>query len=202
MTARPQLLVVDDSPTIRKLVEISFRTTGWSVDYAACGKEAMTLADNRPPDLILLDYVLPDMKGVDVCSMLARSERTSHAPIILMTAKDPTVRADFKGFDSVVGFMAKPFTSADLMARALPIIEAKAEAKGAPLLTREKKEAAAKLIFNRLRSRLALIPEWVPSLGANPPAMFFARKILTPDLMEELIEELLPFYRELLSKGK
>jgi len=63
----PRLLVIDDSLTIRKLVELSFRTTSFVLDFATSGAEGVAKAAQSAPDVILLDCVLPDMKSADVC---------------------------------------------------------------------------------------------------------------------------------------
>ena len=198
----PRLLVIDDSLTIRKLVDLSFRATGWSVDYAASGKEGITKAIAQPPDLILLDYLLPDMRGVEVCTVLARSEKASAAPIIVMSAKGEVLKSIFAD-TAVVDFLSKPFTAAQILARAKSALERKPKdvsAPASPALSRERKEAAAKLIYNALRSRLGMIPSWMTAMGSTPPSIYFGRKILTPELVDEVIQALIPFYRELLAE--
>ena len=66
-----RVLVIDDSTTLRKLVEIALRGTGAEIDFAASGSEGIRRAAAHPPDVILLDFMLPDMQGVDVCARLA-----------------------------------------------------------------------------------------------------------------------------------
>jgi DNA-binding response OmpR family regulator len=197
----PQLLVIDDSPTIRKLVEISFRSAGLSLDFSPTGRSGIERARQTPPDVILLDFVLPDMRGVEVCDQLARRRETAGVPILIMTAKGDGIRELFRGFENVVDFVAKPFSPDDIVARVRKAMAAGSGARnGARTRTRftlPQQEAAAKAIFSRLRGAFARIPAWSAELGASPPAQFFARKILTPDLMNELLDALLPVYREI-----
>ena len=211
-----KLLVIDDSLTVRKLVELSFRDAGWTMEFAGSGGEGLSKALASSPDLVLLDYVLPDMKAIEVCERLAASRKTSAWPsIILMSAKMERVRDQFKPYPMVVDFVGKPFTSAEitqLAERALakgssPSIPAVAVAPAngtaaaghGGTFTFKQKEAAANTMFQRLRRELGSIPDWMRGLGATPPAPFFARKILTPDVVESLLDGLLPFYRELLA---
>ena len=82
-----RLLVIDDSPTIRKAIEIAFRGTNWIADFAPNGREGVLKAKNAPPDAIILDFVLPDMRGVDVCEHLAAEPRTASVPILVVSGK-------------------------------------------------------------------------------------------------------------------
>ncbi|HVH43132.1 MAG TPA: response regulator [Labilithrix sp.] len=197
------LLVVDDSPTIRKLVELTFRSTPWTVDFASSGREGISMARSGQPDIVLLDFVLPDMRGVEVCAMLAKEPRTQSTQVILMSAKDESIRQLFKPYPSVVDFVPKPFSSEELLAR---VRTASVDEVGRPRPTQRKmrfshaqKEAAAKALYAKLAKAFAQIPAWLAQMGAQNASTFFARKILSPDLIGDLLETLLPVYRELLN---
>src|SRR6185295_2433555 len=142
--------------------------------------EGLSRARRNPPHLILLDYVLPDMKGLDVAAALAQDERTKGIPIVLMSAKSDDLRPLFHGLPSVVDFVSKPFTPpeisflvADLLEkraraaapRAADKGEEKAEEPGPSLFSHAQKEAAARSLFAKLRDRFAQIPDWYRSLG-------------------------------------
>src|SRR6185295_11763171 len=105
-----RLLAVDDSLTIRKLIENVLGRGGHVLDLAQSGSEGITRAHQNPPDLVLLDYVLPDMKGLDVCASLQTHDALKDVPVIVMSAKGDTLRQLFKDVPSVVGFLHKPFT--------------------------------------------------------------------------------------------
>jgi CheY-like chemotaxis protein len=112
-----RILVVDDSTTLRKLVEIAYRGTSAVVDFAGTGAEAVARATSHPPDVILLDFLLPDMRSVDVCARLAELSDTAGVPIVIMSAKREGVREAFTVFPSVVDFIAKPFGMDEIRSR-------------------------------------------------------------------------------------
>ncbi len=117
------ILVIDDSLTIRKLLEMSLVRAGYRVVLAASAAEGLALARSVGPKLILLDYVLPDRRGAEVCADLSADPVTAGIPVVVMSAKgDEDVRRAFKGLSQVAEFIAKPFTPAaitDLTARIL-----------------------------------------------------------------------------------
>src|SRR5262249_7586065 len=123
-----RLLVIDDSLTIRKLVELSFRGAPFTLDFAPCGADGIARAIEGAPDVILLDCVLPDMKAADVCQRLERVPRGAASRIILMSAKARlAVQPMFDRFAQVFDFLGKPFTADDIRAR----VEGAAQARGA-----------------------------------------------------------------------
>src|SRR5437773_11734205 len=95
------VLGIDDSLTIRKLLEMVLARGGYSYELAATGEEGISRAKRNPPQLILLDYVLPDMKGLDVAQALAQDEKTKGIPIVLMSAKSDDLRGLFRNLTSV-----------------------------------------------------------------------------------------------------
>ncbi|HVR61307.1 MAG TPA: response regulator [Polyangia bacterium] len=223
-----RLLVIDDSLTIRKLVEMSFREAPFMLDFATTGTDGVAKASTGSADIVLLDCVLPDMKGFDVCQRLAQAEKARAARIILMSAKDRSVfKTTFESFPQVVDFLAKPFTAADVLARVKaaaagqvareapppeappPVHQAPAAPHEAPPpgtaggLGAREAEAAAKALYARLARPLASMPEWLRQAGAAGTAApsvpaFLARKLLTPELVSSLLESLLPIFRQAL----
>jgi len=114
---RARILVVDDSTTLRKLVEIAFRGTTAEIDFAASGAEALQRVAAHPPDVILLDFTLPDMGGVDVCARLAERAGAAAPPVVVMSARREGVREAFRAFPFVVDFIPKPFAMEEIRAR-------------------------------------------------------------------------------------
>lgn len=109
-----RILIVDDEPAVLDLLAYNLRRANYEVLTAADGRTALRLARNDRPDLILLDLMLPEVDGFDVCRELRRS---SQVPIIMLTARDEEV-------DRVVGlelgaddYVCKPFSVRELMAR-------------------------------------------------------------------------------------
>ncbi len=112
MTQR--ILVVDDEPAVTDLLAYNLRKAHYDVSIAADGREALRLAREEAPDLIVLDLMLPEVDGLDVCREL---RRTSRVPIIMLTARGEEV-------DRVVGlelgaddYVVKPFSVRELLAR-------------------------------------------------------------------------------------
>jgi len=217
------VLVIDDSATVRKLVEISLRGRPLRPHFAESGSEGIRSAATISPAAILLDFMLPDMTGVDVCRALAADPRTQSIPILVVTAKDERIRHDFQAFPSVVDFIGKPFSPPDLIARIdraiagapAPAAAAKPVTRTSPLPSvggrrstehrrepaeprREPAERAAKLLFARLRDGLALLPSQFRSLDPGPIAPQLARRLLTPQVVEGILADLRPLVIELL----
>jgi CheY-like chemotaxis protein len=109
-----RILVIDDSTTLRKLVEIAMRGTGCKVDFAANGSDGVSRARTHRPDVILLDYLLPDLRSPEVCQRLRDETTTSSVPVVIMSANQRSVLDDFRTFETVVGFIGKPFTAAEI----------------------------------------------------------------------------------------
>ena len=109
-----KILLVDDDPIIRQLVNLYLQKEGFEVMMADRGDEALKMFKASPPNLILLDIMLPGMDGWQVCREV---RKISNIPIIMLTAKDET-------FDKVLGlelgaddYVAKPFDMKELVAR-------------------------------------------------------------------------------------
>src|SRR5579862_6404843 len=104
----PQVLVVDDEPNIRELVQVALKFHGCSVSTAASGRDALRQAEAGQPDLIVLDVMLPDMDGFEVCRRLRAGG--NEVPVIFLTARDTssdTVTGLAIGGDD---YVTKPFS--------------------------------------------------------------------------------------------
>jgi len=194
------LLVIDDSPTVRKLIEISLRGRSLRPHFADTGSEGLRCATALAPSAILLDFMLPDMTGVDVCRALAADARTQTIPILVVTAKHERTRSEFQPFPAVVDFIGKPFAASDLIARIERAIAGPASGATARSaeVRRDPAERAAKLLFGRLRDGLALLPSQLRGLEPGPIAPQLARRLLTPQVVEGILSDLRPLYAELL----
>ena len=116
---KTKILLVDDDPNIRQLVNLYLVKEGFEVEMAERGDEALKKVLASPPNLMLLDVMLPGMDGWQV---LRETRKTSNVPIIMLTAKDET-------FDKVLGlelgaddYIAKPFDMKELVARIKAVI--------------------------------------------------------------------------------
>ena len=116
----PRVLVVDDEPSIVDAVATALRYDGFDVEEATSGGDALLAVAQREPDLIVLDWLLPDIEGIEVGRRLR--ERGSHAAILFLTAKDSVedkVEALRVGGDD---FVTKPFSLAEIVARVHAIL--------------------------------------------------------------------------------
>jgi two-component system, OmpR family, phosphate regulon response regulator PhoB len=115
--ARPTILVVEDEVPLLTLLRYNLEKQGFRVEEATDGEEALTrVAENRP-DLVLLDWMLPALSGLEVCRQLRRRPVTRDLPIIMVTARteqQDAVRALDIGADD---YISKPFTMDELLAR-------------------------------------------------------------------------------------
>ena len=109
-----RILVVDDEPYITDLLSTALRFEGFSVDVAATGSEAMASLRANRPDLVLLDVMLPDMGGIDVCRRLR--EVGDRVPVVFLTARDAT-EDKVSGLSLADDYVTKPFSLDELVAR-------------------------------------------------------------------------------------
>jgi DNA-binding response OmpR family regulator len=115
--ARTRLLVVDDEPDILELVQYNLRKAQYDVVCVASGEEALAQVRSAPPDLIVLDLMLPGVDGLEVCKALKRDTRTAAIPIVILTARgeEADIVAGLElGADD---YLTKPFSSRVLLAR-------------------------------------------------------------------------------------
>jgi DNA-binding response OmpR family regulator len=113
----PKILVVDDEPDAVELIRFNLKGAGYEVITAADGEEALKKARSLLPDLIILDLMLPEVDGLEVCKILRRDSRVSAVPIIMLTAKAAEI-------DRVLGlelgaddYVTKPFSPRELVLR-------------------------------------------------------------------------------------
>jgi class 3 adenylate cyclase/CheY-like chemotaxis protein len=122
MTAPRRILVVDDDPTNAKLLCDLLAAEGYAVSAARSGEEALA---QDPPDLMLLDVVMPGMSGYDVCRAVRANSRTAILPVVMVTAVDPAVER-IRGLDAGADdFLAKPVDPDELLARVRSLLRIK-----------------------------------------------------------------------------
>jgi CheY-like chemotaxis protein len=110
------ILVVDDSPTICKLVELTLTKAGYRIQTTRTGEDGVTAAQTCRPRLILLDFLLPDMKGDDVCRAISGNVTLAAVPVIVMSAKGEDISECFAVMPNVVNIISKPFSPDALLA--------------------------------------------------------------------------------------
>lgn len=113
----PRILVIEDEPGLQQVLEYNLRREGHEVFLAPSGTEGLRVAREARPDLVLLDWMLPDRAGTEVCRLLKGSPATSRIPVVFVTARSDEV-------DRIVGFemgaadyIVKPFSVRELVLR-------------------------------------------------------------------------------------
>jgi len=117
-----KILVIEDEPDLQQVLEYNLRQSGHDVLLAGRGEEGLALARDQRPDLVLLDLMLPDISGTEVCKSLRDSAKTRKLPVIMLTARGEEI-------DRVVGFelgaddyVVKPFSVRELLLRIQAIL--------------------------------------------------------------------------------
>ena len=131
----PNILVVEDEAALLTLLRYNLEKQGFTVDEASDGQEALLrIAENRP-DLVLLDWMLPSLSGIEVCRQIRRRPATRDLPVIMVTARTEdadAVRALDTGADD---YIAKPFAVDALMARIRALLRRSATVAGKGILS-------------------------------------------------------------------
>lgn len=146
------ILIVDDEPELVRPLEFAFRREGFDTRTAADGRGALAAAAEQPtPDLVLLDLMLPDISGTEVCRRLKSDPATAEVPVIMVTARGEEI-------DRVVGFevgaddyVVKPFSTRELVLRARAVLRRR----------RPREEAGEMDSFGRLKVDTAGHRVWV-----------------------------------------
>lgn len=135
-TPRPRVLIVDDEEAILELLDYNLKKEGFEVVRAADGRTALATAFQQDFQLIILDLMLPDMDGLDICRQLRAEARTKTIPLLMLTARSE-VPDRIAGLDlGADDYVTKPFHAGELMARVRAALRRKQVDKtGAPIRT-------------------------------------------------------------------
>jgi len=143
MTSQGSILVVDDDPQIREVVRFAVSREGFRVSEAGNGRDAVAAFERDPVDLIILDILMPEMDGTEVCRAI---RRRSSVPIIFLSSKDDEV-------DRILGlelggddYVTKPFSPRELVARVRAVLRRGAAAREGE----SSHEAAGRIVHGRL----------------------------------------------------
>ena len=125
--AKPRVLIIDDSPTIRRIVQVAFERKGFDVSFASEGSEGVHMALMNPPNVIILDIVMEGLHGFEVCKMLRANSSMRRTAIIVISGKSykPDIdRAIELGADS---YIVKPFTAEEILKIAITHMNERAD---------------------------------------------------------------------------
>ncbi len=119
---KPLILIAEDDQALVELLKYNFESEGFEVIVALDGETALTLAEDRAPDLLILDWMMPRLSGIQVCRQLRRRPETAALPIIILTARgEESDRV--QGFESGADdYVVKPFSPSELVARVRAVL--------------------------------------------------------------------------------
>ncbi len=120
--SKADLLLVEDDATLAELLRFHFEREDFNVRHTPDGEEALLLAREKTPDLVILDWMIENLSGIEVCRQLRRSGDTKNVPIIMLTARgeeDDRIRGFEIGADD---YVTKPFSPRELIARSQAVL--------------------------------------------------------------------------------
>ena len=114
MLFEKKILVVDDSEAVRKTLQTFLEIEGYEVIIARSGAEGFKVAKEEHPDLIITDFVMPNINGYHFAKMLKSDPDTQDIPVILISSKGDKVGEKFKELTGAIDYLTKPFTTRQL----------------------------------------------------------------------------------------
>jgi len=197
MSAKPHILVVDDERYMFETIASLLRSEGYDLEFAQSGQEALEKVSAIIPDIILLDVVMDDMDGYDVCALMRAEEMLRDIPIIMLTGLDD-IQSRVKAFEAGADdFISKPFSRLELLSRIRSILR----------LNRYRRLVEARQLSDQLIrfSPVGIMivnadsiihltnPEMVRMLGVNNDGAIVNHKVvefITPDDREKYTQNL------------
>jgi len=119
---KTRILLVEDDPALRKLLKEALPESIFVIDIAETGREGLDVISKRKPDLILLDWNLPDLNGFEVCKYIKQNKDTAHIPIIMVTAYSELNRKVSALDVGADDYITKPFEIEELIARVKAVL--------------------------------------------------------------------------------
>jgi len=120
---KPVILVVDDESHIVHVVSLKLRNAGYRVITAQDGEEGFEAAVNEQPDLIITDYQMPFMTGLELCEKLKAQEATAATPALMLTARGFSLTDEDITRTNIAGVLSKPFSPREVLARVQGLID-------------------------------------------------------------------------------
>jgi two-component system alkaline phosphatase synthesis response regulator PhoP len=133
-----RILVVDDEPHIVQVLSFKLRNAGYDVVTASDGEEAFELASQEPPDLVITDFQMPYMTGLELCRSLAGQDSTRQVPVLMLTARGYALEEEDLQVGNIRDLLSKPFSPRMVLQQ----VEAILRAGDGPASGAEQSEAA------------------------------------------------------------
>ena len=118
----PLILIVEDEPAQVEILRYNLEKKGFLISVATTGEEALTIAEEEEPGLVILDWMLPDISGIEICRRLKAQQHTKLTPVIMLTARgeeEDRVRGLENGADD---YMVKPYSPNEMIARVQAVL--------------------------------------------------------------------------------
>jgi CheY-like chemotaxis protein len=118
-----KILVADDETHILHVVSLKLKNAGYTVLTARDGQEALELAQQERPDLIITDYHMPQLSGLELCQRLKQDPKTSHIPAIMLTARGYHLEPKDTQQSGILRMLSKPFSPRQLLSAVTEILD-------------------------------------------------------------------------------
>jgi CheY-like chemotaxis protein len=123
---KKRILIVDDEPDVLKLTSLRLEKVGYETLTAVNAQEALEIIQNKKPDLVLLDIIIPVVYGTEICKRVKSDEKLKHIPIVLFTAHSNIMNTEKAKSFGADGFIGKPFDARELVSMVEHILAAPA----------------------------------------------------------------------------
>ncbi len=128
---KPLILVVDDETHILHVVSLKLAKAGYQIITAEDGEEGLEVALERQPDLVITDFQMPFMSGLELCMALKEHSQTAATPALMLTARGFSIASEHLDKTNIVGVLSKPFSLREVLSRVQELVGAPAGAEAA-----------------------------------------------------------------------
>ena len=122
MAKPPLILVVDDETHVVHVLSVKLQRAGFRVVFAMDGREGLACAIDDPPDLVITDYQMPFLNGLELCAALQDNDRTQYIPVILLTARSHHIKGDATPPTNIKAMIGKPFSPREVLSRVCELL--------------------------------------------------------------------------------
>jgi two-component system alkaline phosphatase synthesis response regulator PhoP len=131
MTRNQTILIVDDESHIVHVVSLKLRNAGYNILTAADGEEGLAMALEHQPDLLITDYQMPYMTGLELCLELKKRQGQNPIPALMLTARGFRLASEYTEQANIVGLLSKPFSPREVLTRADDVLAGTSELREA-----------------------------------------------------------------------